>query len=291
VNELNTFEQKVDQLLTKRKMKHAHTIGLKAWNKHFLAHSWLAHCRCGDGFEMLDILLDDSKLISGDIFNSNFLKSFEEIYPEQLRSNRAWQSSMKSYVEFKGKGLGAGELYLAMVIDGWSFERTEGKGDGKVAGGIREIKNNGASLKPLAEAIRVQDQLNEEIFKGNRAGPITKFDVHFDWIKKQKDPESIYLQYFTRLYPGRDVKDMCKQLATAKTGKDFNDIIGKKVLSWYKDVDKWNSLVIIDQDKGMIANIADVNDLTMFSNLKFEWKSERGGDTQAITDGYVNIRI
>jgi hypothetical protein len=49
--------------------------------------------------------------------------------------------------------------------------------------------------------------------------------------------------------------------------------------------------VIIDQEKMIIANIADVNNLTMFKKIKFDWKSERGGDTQAITDGYVNIKI
>jgi hypothetical protein len=62
-------------------------------------------------------------------------------------------------------------------------------------------------------------------------------------------------------------------------------------LEWYKDVDKWDSLIIVDQDKETIANIADVNNLSHLPNVKFEWKSERGGDTQALTDGYVNIKI
>ena len=84
---------------------------------------------------------------------------------------------------------------------------------------------------------------------------------------------------------------MCTALASAEDGKEFNKIIGKEVLKWYKEVDKWNSLIIIDQEKMLIGNIADVNNLDMFKNIKFEWKSERGGDTQAITDGYVNIRI
>lgn len=288
---IKIFETKVNQLLTKRKMMPSRKIGLRAFCKHFLAHAWLADTIEGDGLAMIDILLDDSKLIGGELFNSNFILRFEDLYPEALKTNKAWQRLMPTLVEFKGKGLGVGELYLALVIQGWTFERTDGKGDGKVAGGIRELKNNGASLKPLAEAIRVQDDLNKTIFEGYRAGPITKFEEHQTWIKTKSNPTAIYKKYFSKLYPGRDINAMCTALASAEDGKEFNKIIGKEVLKWYKEVDKWNSLIIIDQEKMLIGNIADVNNLDMFKNIKFEWKSERGGDTQAITDGYVNIRI
>jgi hypothetical protein len=289
--QINDFEIKVNQLLTKRKMMPSKKIGLNAFCKYFLAYAWLAHTKKGDGFEMIDILLDDEKLIGGDQFNGNFIRKFEELYPEALKTNRAWQHLMPALVQFKGKGLGVGELYLALVIQGWSFERTDGKGDGKVAGGIRELKNNGASLKPLAEAIRVQDELNRTIFEGNRAGPIKNFAKHKTWINTKSNPSEIYKKYFSKLYPGRNIDIMCTALASAKTGKDFNNIIGKEVIKWYKEVDKWSSLIIIDQDKMLIGNIADVNNLEIFKNIKFEWKSERGRDSQAITDGYVNIKI
>lgn len=285
------FETKVNQLLTKRKMMPSRKIATQAFCKHILAHAWQAETVEGDGFAMLDILLDDSKLISGELFNSNFIRRFDELYPTALKTNNAWQRLMPTLVEFKGKGIGVGELHMALVIQDWTFERTDGKGDGMVAGGIRELKNNGASLKPVAETLRVQDELNLKVFKGHRAGPVTKFADHRAWIDTQKDPEAIYLEYFTKLYPGRDVNAMCKALAVANGGNEFNMIIGKEVLKWYKEVDTWASLIIIDQKKMMIGNIADVEDLSMFKNIKFNWKSERGGDTQALPDGYVNITI
>lgn len=288
---IKDFETKVNQLLIKRKMMPSKKVGLKAFCKHFLAHAWLAQTIEGDGLEMIDILLDDSKLIGGEQFNSNFIRKFEELYPESLKTNRAWQHLMPALVQFKGKGLGVGELYLALVIQGWTFERTDGKGDGKVAGGIRELKNNGASLKPLAEALRVQDELNRTIFEGKRAGPVTKFQEHRDWILTKSNPVEIYKNYFSKLYPGRKIDDMCAALADAKDGKEFNKIIGREVIKWYKEVDKWASLIVIDQDKMLIGNIADVNNLDIFKNIQFEWKSERGHDSQAITDGYVNIKI
>jgi hypothetical protein len=285
------FEAKVNQLLTKRKMMPSKKIGLKAWCKYFMAFAWTEHTRHGDGIEMIDILLNDDNLIGGEKFNSNFVLKFEDLYPDALKNNKTWQHLMPSLVEFKGKGLGVGELYLALVIQGWTFERTGGKGDGKVAGGIRELKNNGASLKPMAKAIRVQDDLNARVFEGNRAGPATKFSAHRNWILTKQDPESIYKTYFSQLYPGRDVDTMCKELVNAETGKQFYNVIGKEVLKWYKKVDNWDSLVIIDQKKMLIANIADVNDLSNFVDIRFEWKSERNADSQAISDGYVNISI
>jgi hypothetical protein len=294
---LAAFETKVNQLLTKRNMLPSKKVGLKAFAKHFFAHAWLAHSREGDGFEMLDVLLDDTQLVGGEVFNANFVLKFEEIYPEKLKNNRAWQYFLKDLIEFKGKGLGVGEMYLALVISGWTFERTGGKGDGRVAGGIRELKNNGASLKPLASKDappkKIQDHLNQTVFEGHRAGPITKFDNHLNWIQSKPNAEKIYLEYFTQLYPGRNVAKMCKQLTKVKNGKEFNNIIGQEVLRWYKEVDNWNSLVIIDQKNMSIANIADTSDagLKTFWNIKFEWKSERSGDTQAIPDGYVNITI
>lgn len=288
---IQDFDQKVDQLLTHRKMMPSNTIGLEAFCGYFRAYAWYAHSKYHDGFEMLSILGDDSKLIGGEKFNKNFVLKFEDLYPEALKNNRSWQYIMPKLVAFKGKGLGVGELYLALVIQGWTFERTDGKGDGKVAGGIRELKNNGASLKPLTEALRIQDKLNLDIFEGHRAGPITKFEDHKEWIRSKPNAEEIYNRYFGQLYPGRDVKKMCRDLVRANDGQEFSNIIGKSVLKWYQDADKWNSLVIIDQDKMVIANIADVDDLSMFRKLRFEWKSERGKDTQAITDGYVNIKI
>jgi hypothetical protein len=83
---------------------------------------------------------------------------------------------------------------------------------------------------------------------------------------------------------------MCQSLVCYKDGQDFSNIIGKEILKWYKEIDGWHSLIIIDEKKQMITNIADVNNLDMFPSLKFLWLSARAGDSQAITDGYVNIK-
>ena len=286
------FEDKVEQLLAKRRLNvDTEAVCLTAFCKHFTAFTWLAHSHEGDGVEMLDILLDDSKLVNGYVFNKNFIANVADLYPTELRRNKTWQRAMSDIIGFNGKGVGNGELYLALVIADWKFQRVKGKGDGYVAGGARELKNNGASLKPIAENYRIQDFLNREIFEGHRAGPVKQFPSFHTWLHEQPQPELTLVSYFTQLYPGRDVTDMCSALAKVTTGREWSDTIGKYVLSWYQQTDNWTSLVVLDQDKMVIANIHDVSDLSLFPNIRFDWKSSRGKDTQAIADGYVNIRI
>jgi len=49
-------------------------------------------------------------------------------------------------------------------------------------------------------------------------------------------------------------------------------------------------LVSFDHNKLEIVNIADTSDVSKLG-LKFTPKFVRKGDTQAIADGYVNVRI
>ena len=130
------FESACNQLLTKRKMMPSRKVGLTAFCHYFRAFAWASHCQGSDGYDMLTVLTDNDQMVGGEMFNSNFDKRFDEIYPAALKQNKTWQLLMPHLIRFKGKGLGVGELYLALVIQGWSFERPDGKGDGKVAGGI-----------------------------------------------------------------------------------------------------------------------------------------------------------
>ena len=70
----------------------------------------------------------------------------------------------------------------------------------------------------------------------------------------------------------------------------FNNVVGKFALKNYQRVDGWNNILYIDDEKMTVVNIADVEDIDGLG-LKFTPKFKRGGDTQAIADGYVNVRI
>jgi hypothetical protein len=304
---LTIFETKVNQLLTKRNMmpgKKSKVI-VKSFYEHFRAQAWYWHCIHNDGFEMIEILLDDSKLIGSEQFNKNFYKDIFQ--QSDLLQNKTWKDLMPSLITFKGERIGAGEFYFPFVVDGWEFQKDGGTSDGYVAGGKREIKFGGASLKPVSNAAhRAIDHLVTTVFEGNRPGPAKEtkktngqsFDRWLQWFNQQSNKEQKLLDFFTGLYPGQNVTTMCKSLLTADTCKKFYSIVGSNVLKWYKDVDGWDSLVIIDLKKMKIANIADVNNTDMFKNIKFDWVTKRGnnkgngsGDVRQLADGYVNIKI
>jgi hypothetical protein len=296
------FNDKVDSLLIKRGLfpkKKSKGI-INAFSLHFKAQAWWHHCIHGDGIEMLDILSDDSKLISGEQFNSNFVLPLHDLHQVDLLTNKTWDALHSSIIRFSGERIGSGEFYLPLVIQGWTFEKHGGKGDGYVAGGSREVKSGTASLKPSANAQhRVIDKLNSTVFGGHRPGPEKEntrskghsFDKFVTWLNSQPNKEQVLLTYFTQLYPEQNVVGMCHHLAAATTFKEFTNIIGREVLAWYKEADKWDSLVIINEKKMIIANICDVTDLENFKDLQFKWSFYRGGDVRQHADGYVNISI
>lgn len=297
---IQQFQTRADQLLTKRGMMPGRKdkVIIKSFREHFHAQAWYYHSIYGDGAEMFDLLIDDQLLIGGERFNSNF---YEEIFEQpQLKTNKTWQSLKPSLIQFKGERIGAGEFYFPFVIQGWEFSKDGGKGDGFVAGGKREIKFGGASLKPTKNpSHRAIDRLNQTVFKGNRPGPEKpgstsrgqSWDRWYQWFQQQKNPKEILTEYFTELYPDHDISGLVDDLLQADTCRKMYDTVGRYVLDWYKKIDGWDSLVIIDLKKNRILNIADVTDLSKFPKLEFAWVTARSGDVRQHADGYVNVKI
>ena len=293
IADYSIFISRVDELFVKRDMMpdRKSKITQQAFYEHFRAQAWFHHCQHGDGLEMLDTLLDDSQLIAGAKFNQNFHSPISEFYQDDLKQNKTWLSLVPSIVKFKGERIGAGELYLPFVISGWTFQKEGGKSDGFVAGGLREIKQaDGASLKPIADHNhRIIDELNATLLEGHRPGPRTKFETTFiPWFESKENKEDILKEYFTKLYPGRDVEGMSRLLSTITDVDEFYTVVGMNVLSWYKEADNWDSLVLIDEHS--ITNIADVSNVDCLP-IKFDWVTSRSGDVRQHADGYVNIKV
>jgi hypothetical protein len=291
--DFESFRNKTNELLIKKGLT-GKKIGEQSFANHFKANAWYAHSEHKDGVEMLDILLDDSNLFDGVKFNSNFYTTLDSLCP-RLISNKTWQQLYPTLVNFKGERIGTGEFYLAVVVQNWSLCKDMRKGDGSVAGGSREIKANGASLKPHSDTqFRAIDDINKTIFEGHRAGPKKEWITWRNWLDSKGNLGTqlhIILLAFGRLYPGKDIHTMCEKIVECRDPVEFNNIIGKEVLKWYKHNDKWESLIVIDTDTHKIANIANINDLSHLPNVSFDWISNRGGNTRTMGDGYVNIHI
>ena len=294
------FQVRVDRLFQHRGMMPGRRdkVIVKSFYEHFRAQAWYHHCIHGDGMAMLTVLDDDAQLVGAGMFQGNYYGPL----PEQvaLKTNRTWQALRPSIIRFKGERIGAGEFYFPLTVQGWRFEKTGGRNDGAVAGGTREIKFGGGSLKPTASAShRIIDHLNATVFQGNRPGPENQtkksrgqsWSRWYQWFSAQPNRAELLQEYFGRLYPDNDVGDLVRDLLKISDCKDFYHRVGQEVMRWYRDIDGWDSLIIIDAMRDRMANIADIDDLAAFPTLKLSWVTAREKDVRQHADGYVNIKI
>jgi len=294
------FQRRVDQVLAQRGMMPGRRskIIVRSFYEHFSAQAWYHHCWHGDGLAMLDILADDGSLVGSRMFQKNYYGPLPE--QAQLSQNQTWRALRPSIIRFKGERIGAGEFYFPLTVSGWQFQKTDGRNDGFVAGGMREIKFGGGSLKPTQDAShRIIDHLNATVFQGNRPGPEREtlrtrgqsWARWLTWFQSQSQPREILQEYFSRLYPGRDVQGLVQDLLGITDCAAFYQRVGQEVLKWYRDIDGWDSLIIIDALRDRMANIADIQDLSTFPTLKMSWVTARERDVRQHADGYVNIKI
>jgi hypothetical protein len=272
-----------------------------------------------DAFYMISALQDDQNLIDISINSTNFCRLLGEFCPEQLNHNKAWKNFAPTIIDFQRKGVGIGEMYMTVVQKGYVFGNTEGKSDGSwlgIDGKIKkqEIKKHGASIKPGTND-GDQEFLTEKFFDGNRPGPLypkadksnghsydrwLRYILAFDPVERKRRMTG----YFSGMYHNNinDLDDIINADLEHISGQDFSDIIGFKCLKWYKEAEGWCNLTVIDTEKQMFYNIADLTDnLDLlrkdFPFIHFDWKTtkcvdkKKKGDTQAISAGYVNIKL
>jgi|TARA_R100000027_G_scaffold28010_2_gene20272 hypothetical protein len=244
----------------------------------------------GDAEITLSLLEDESILTSTDILGTNFRKSLWDLVPEKLKKDIIFPLLFQVLLSNNGKGIGKGELILPLIFSDYQFSVDN---DGRYSVTKKsELKDDGASLKVIKTGVTdkgLVDKLNQKYFEGNAPGYVDAklFAKHVESVQK---PE-VYFDYFSELYPGCDVTQLVEDVK--KDYKDpikFNTAVGKFALKRYKEVDKWDNIMYIKDKTMEVVNISDPSNIDSL-NLKFTPKFKRGGDTQAIADGYVNVKI
>ena len=283
------IEKRIDALMERRGIS-GHTAATR-FILDFKAHlSRLNEIVPGGSAEKtLSLLEEDENLTPYTIFRNNFRKKISELISEPLMNDPIFPLLFDILVDNKGKGIGAGELVLPLIISHYEFSTDS---DGKTPDGKTELKKTGASLKPIKKGVTREglvDDLNDKYFKGTAPGYLDKklFKEHIDTVT---DPK-VYSDYFKELYPIYDTTELSESVLTCyKDPVLFCEAVGKFALSNYQRVDGWNNIIIIDTEKNVVVNIKDVTDIDGLG-LNFKPKFRRNGDTQAIGDGYVNVSI
>ena len=219
--------------------------------------------------------------------------SFDEFIPDLLMNNKLFQYLYPVILRAKGKGIGEGELLMPLIIKDYRFTNTN---DGECDGKRIEMKKEGASLKAAkfdATKKGIVDELNNKFFNGKPPGK-RRDKLFAEHVKEAKRNPEAYEGYFSALYPGADkhelkiLTDYIKNNYENKEG--VVSAIGKFVLKEYQKIDKWDTIIMIDSKRKTIVGISDVSDIESLG-VRFAPQLARGGDTQAIADGYVNMSI
>jgi len=283
------LEEKIDSLLIGRGIR-GH-VAADRFRQDFKAYlCYFDVVTDGDAENTLSLLEDESNLTSTDILGTNFRKSLWDLVPEKLKEDIIFPLLFEVLLSNKGKGIGKGELILPLIFSDYQFSVNN---DGRYGVSKKsELKDDGASLKPIKTGVTdkgLVDKLNDKYFRGHAPGykDAKKFSEH---VKSVEKPE-VYFDYFSELYPGCDVTQLVEDVK--KDYKDpikFNTAVGKFALKRYKEVDKWDNIMYIKDKTMEVVNISDPSNIDSL-NLKFTPKFKRGGDTQAIADGYVNVKI
>jgi hypothetical protein len=288
VNKYIQLEQRAEILLQKRGIS-GH-VAAERFVKDFKAYLvYFDATGIGSADTTISLLEDDANLTNSKILNTNFRKKLSELISAKLTKDPIFIKLFPILLDNNGKGVGAGELALPLILAGYTFSNdSDGMFDGKKV----EVKKNGASLKPVKTGLTEKglvDQLNKQYWNGTVPGKKSKklFQKHIASVKNADD----YLPYFKKLYVGCDITLLTEEVKGCYTdSKKFCDAVGKFALREYKRVDGWNNIFYIDSDTQTVVNIANPDDLTGLG-VKFSPVMSRGKDTQAIADGYVNLSI
>lgn len=295
---------RADYLLSKRGIS-GHTAAtrfVKDFKAYLVYFDTLGY---GEAERTISLLEDDSNLTDSSILNTNFRCKLSDLISDQLKSDGIFPELFRVLLDNNGKGVGAGELALPLILSNYRFSNTS---DGVFDGNKKvEIKKGGASLKPVKTGLTEKglvDELNEKYWKGTSPGKSGKlFKQH---LAKITDPNT-YAKYFNELYIGCDTKSLINEVTNGAylDPVKFNTAVGKFALREYQKVDGWNNIIYIDAGDSEakpttkagkraldpeVVNIANVNDIDNL-DLKFKPVMKRGKDTQAIADGYVNVDI
>ena len=244
--------------------------------------------------ETLSLLEDDDNLTDSSILNTNFRCTIDDLISPALRENKLFMETFSILLNNNGKGVGAGELALPLILSNYRFSNvSDGEFDYDGETHKVEIKKDGASLKPVKTGLTEKglvDRLTKKYFNSTVPGMKAKkdFEKHLATVT---DP-TVYGEFFEQLYVGCNTKDLTKTVVDGayKDAVQFQTAVGKFALREYKKVDGWNNIMYIDVEKRKVVNICDVNNVDELG-LKFAPKFKRGRDTQAIADGYVNVKI
>lgn len=267
---------------------------LRVFLKQELFGFWSRNLLTGqedDTFELLRYLAKPDR--KGPSFNKNYrTKNFISDHIPELSNNRCLKNVLVSLFEIKQKGVGAGEVLFSLLMS--DLSKPEGKiGDYTYTEGNRRIE---LELKALTSAASCKTNSDSRFQFSN-----DNFERIFEQ-KKTKGNDQImnatteqWHEYMSGLYPECYEYEKFEAIHKTKDNKEKRQMIGALGLKRYKQIDNFDSLVALKpNEKEGDLEVICINDFEDYDfinkNLSLSPSLYRGRGTQAVGDGYIDIR-
>ena len=292
LKEIKQYDAKAKQIIANNKNRI--DKGLLPRMQDLLLNSMLAsHIRTmagtghSDTLEFLNFLADTTRDadISSNFHTDTFIADF---FPE-IAQNKCLQDNLNMLFDLKQKGVGAGEVLFFLL-----FPLCKPSPVNTSDGVYRKLNIEMKSSTSSASIKANEDSRFEASIK-----------AYNKYFKKNTDsnPElwenstrSQWHGFFSELYPhfyNREVFDEIYEMDNTKKRKQA---IGFLVLKEYKKIDDIGKLILLKPNKTKtdleIVCVSDFNDREFITkNISFAPSVYRGKGTQAVGDGYADIRI
>jgi hypothetical protein len=264
-----------------------------------------------DKVHFVKLLSDPSNLMTDGVLKQNSEGSVLSFLSSKITSNNAFKATSEQIWNYKigGQGgMGPAELFFIMFArDARKVSSKEG-GDVAIGDWKVELKREG-SVSPGSSSHRVVDRLNkdlldvavkegfiDEVFPGYSGGiPPTSLNggwlpAFFDAYAKlhgKSASKSKFAEYLGLLY-GDESSAYVDRVFDELGSPTAERALAPMILSMYKKNHAWDSICFVGEGFRMV-NLVTFDNLppSMTTSIKLK----RGGDTQAVADGYMNVGL
>ena len=287
-NDIKKFDHAIASLLKTRNNIASELSGI--FNNGLLGvHARAMSVGKGDEvFNMLNILKKGFKYKYGS--RNYHTKTFLKDNMPELYNNTVFMSILSEIYNTSKKGVGKGEFLLKLLFpEATEISVKTKKGDLLVGKQLIEVKDveHKATCKAYHDSShRPSNNLFQKIYGEH----IPRSSNRQIWEGTNKQ----FHEYCQKLYPSLYNKSVFDEIFRQKSLDAQEQKLGYHVLLEYQKIDKFDRMIVMKMHKNDIE-ILFINDFKkasyLESKLKFKPTMYRGRGTQAVADGYADIKF
>jgi len=296
---MNLKKEWTDSVDTMFKNRNLHpdqhnTVIIDTFYTTFLKDGFWEHMDYGDGFEMIDILCDNENL--PEIPTENVRTTIYDIVPE-LKNNGTFKAIAKRLTNVRMKGVGVAEILLHLLYKDSDFNFEHDFVVGDMNGEIKKFEGGCLKSTKIANFRQTDKSLklyfdNHDFFQSHKKAIVNE---NIQWWTNNGSEDRVR-GYLSEVYPMLDNNQLDTWvdmfLNNIGSPKRLNYLIGKEIYKLYQKIDTFDFFVLTKPSKNLdVIFISDVDDEDfIMKNVSFRVMGRRGGDTNAVGDGYAKIK-